>query len=158
MFNEDNLMHHNRICRYFVEQKSHQCKIYEKLFYSSDELSSHLIKCEKFICYECSVPFPSPNALNYHIKICHRQSTINKQYKCSICKHLCKSRRELYHHQMTEHGGNNNQDMIPNYISHHKNEELKQENIINRDHILADDDETDDIRKTYNFESNNLHG
>ena len=80
------LIHHNRICGYFVEQKSHQCKICEKMFYSNNELSLLLIKCGKFICYECSVPFLSPNALNYHIEICHRQGAINKQYRCSICK------------------------------------------------------------------------
>ena len=55
MFNKNNLIHHKRICGYFVEQKSHQCKICEKMFYSSNELSSHL-----FICYECSVGRAQP--------------------------------------------------------------------------------------------------
>ena len=48
--------------------------------------------------------------------------------------------------------------MIPYYIIHHKNEKLKQEYITNRDHILADDDENDDIKNIHNFESNNLSG
>ena len=74
-----------------------------------------------FFCYECS----TPNALNYHINIFHRQNGKNKRYKCSICKHLCKSRRELNFHRMTQDGGNDNQDMIPYYIIHHENEELK---------------------------------
>ena len=59
---------------------------------------------------------------------------------------------------MNQHGGNDNQEIIPNYIVYHENEEFKQEYITNRDHILADDDEIDDIKKTYNFESNNLCG
>ena len=34
-----------------------------------------------------------------------------------------------------------------NQLGGNENEELKQEYITNRDHILADDDETDDIRE-----------
>ena len=156
MFNEKNLVNHAKICRYYVENKPHQCKLCEKSFYSAEELSSHLIKCGKFICYECAVPFLTSNALNYHINLYHRVNNTNKQYKCSICKLLCENRRDLYRHRMIQHGGNDNQDMIPNYIIHHENEELKQEYITHRNHILADDDETDDIKKTYNFETNNL--
>ena len=46
---------------------------------------------------------------------------------------------------MNQHGGNDNQDMIPNYVIHHE----KQEYITNREHILAE--------SNY-FESNNLRG
>ena len=80
MFNEDNLNHHSKICGYFSDTESHQCKICDKYFYSRGELSSHLIRCGKFICYECSAPFISSNALNYHIEIYHRPKKTNKQY------------------------------------------------------------------------------
>ena len=98
MFNEENLINHTKTCGYYVDAKSHKCKLCEKTFYRSQELSSHLIKCGKFICYECLVPFLSSNALNYHINLFQRQNLKNKQYKCSICKHLCESRSDLYRH------------------------------------------------------------
>ena len=109
------------------------------------------------MCYQCNIPFIHPKALNFHIENYHRKSfEQKKQYKCSICNHLCSSRKDLYNHLMIQHGGNDILNFIPPYIIHHENEELKQTYITNREHILAED-EHGDLKKTYNFPTNNLH-
>ena len=57
---------------------------------------------------------------------------------------------------MNQHGGNDNFNFIPPDIVHHENEELKQIYITNCEHILTDDD-LGDLKKTYSFQTNNLH-
>ena len=102
------------------------------------------------------MPFIHPKVLNYHIEHFHRSCHKQKQYKYSLCNKLCSLRKELYVHRMNQHGGDDNLNFIPPYIVHHDNEELKQTYIINREHILAADDHGD-LKKTYNFQTNNLN-
>ena len=109
------------------------------------------------MCYECNVPFIHPKALNYHFEHFHRSNDNRKQYRFSLCNKLCSSRKDLYVHRMNQHGGNENLNFIPPYIVHHENKELKQTYITNREHILAAVDHGD-LKKTYNFQTNNLHG
>ena len=133
------------------------CTKCDRYFATPKDFTDHLLTCGRFICYQCNVPFIHPKALNYHIEHFHRRSPDKKkQYKCSLCNQICQSRKELYIHRMNQHGGDDNLNFIPPYIVHHENEELKQAYITNREHILAADDHGD-IKKTYNFPSNNLH-
>ena len=57
---------------------------------------------------------------------------------------------------MSQHGGNDLYE-IPNFEEELNNPELQAEYAMNRRHILAGDEDTD-LKKVYNFPSNNLHG
>ena len=109
------------------------------------------------MCFQCDYPFISTKALNSHIQRCHRNqgNAVNKLYKCSICKHICQNRKELYTHCMSQHGGNDVYE-IPPYVKDLNNPELQAEYAINRRHILAGGEDSD-LKKVYNFPSNNLH-
>ena len=159
MYNEKNLQHHLLFCG--ITQPNFVCKLCDDAFYSPDELSSHLLICSRFICRYCNIPFIHTKALDYHIKNTHTKKKMEKNkistYKCSICKEICESRRDLYYHRNNQHGGNDNLENIPPDILHSDNNELKRVYIANRDHILASDEEGE-LRKIYNFQSNNLHG
>ena len=56
---------------------------------------------------------------------------------------------------MSQHGGNDLCD-IPNYVEDLNNPELQAEYAMNRRHIVAGDEDTE-LKKVYNFPSNNLH-
>ena len=115
---------HKKIC---TKNKDNllKCNICDQEFYSSQLLFQHYRKCGKFICFQCDYPFISVNALNSHIQRCHRAQEVkkNKLYKCSICKHVCQNRKELYTHRMSQHGGNDLYE-IPNYVEDLNNPEL----------------------------------
>ena len=56
---------------------------------------------------------------------------------------------------MSQHGGNDLYE-IPNYVEDLNNSELQAEYAMNRQHILGGDEDSD-LKKVYNFNSNNLH-
>ena len=76
------------------------------------------------MCYEYSIPFIHQKALNYHTQ--HSLFMKKKEYKCSLCKQLYLSSKELYSNKMNQHGENGSLSFIPPYIVNHENEELKQ--------------------------------
>ena len=76
-------------------------------------------------------------------------------FHLSICKHICQNRKDLYTHRMSQHGGNDVYE-IPPYVEDLNNPELQAEYANNRRHILAGDEDSD-LKKVYNFPSNNLH-
>ena len=157
LINQRNLEFHQKFCGSGYKSRCNICDKCDKNFLTSKALAEHLITCGRFMCYQCNIPFIHPKALNFHIENYHRKSfEQKKQYKCSICNHLCSSRKDLYNHRMIQHGGNDILNFIPPYIIHHENEKLKQTYITNREHILAED-EHGDLKKTYNFPTNNLH-
>ena len=159
MYTNKNLIHHLKFCG--ITQPNNICKLCDEAFYSSDELSTHLLTCGRFICRYCNIPFIHTNALDYHIHSSHRkEQNLRKNghgYKCSICKINCGTRSELYYHRNIQHGGNDNLNDIPPDILHSDNQELRRVYVANRDHILAPDEEGE-MRKIYNFQTNNLHG
>ena len=157
MYNEKNLNHHQKFCG--VTQPNNICSLCDEHFHSPDELSTHLLRCGRFICQQCNISFIHIKALDYHIETSHQKRKDNKlrNYKCSICKEICKSRRDLYYHRNIQHGGNDNLNYLPPDILHSGNTDLQRVYIANKDHILAPDEEGD-MRKIYNFQSNNLHG
>ena len=134
-----------------------KCNICDKEFHSSQLLFQHYRRCGKFMCFQCDYPFISTKALNSHIQRCHwgQGNAVNKVYKCSICKHICENRKELYTHRMSQHGGNDVYE-IPPYVEDLNNPELQAEYALNRRHILAGDEDTD-LKTVYNFPSNDLH-
>ena len=152
MYNQNNLKHHLLFCG--ITQANFVCKLCDDAFYSPDELSTHLLTCSRFICRYCNIPFIHTKALDYHIKNTHRNPKIDEKkisaYKCSICKEVCESRRELYYHRNIQHGGNDNVENIPPDILHSDNNELKRVYIANREYIMAPDEEGE-LRKIYNF-------
>ena len=157
LINQRNLDAHQKLCGNDYKSRNELCNKCDRYFATPKDLAEHLLTCGQFMCYQCNVPFIHPKALNYHIEPFHRRSPDKeKQYKCSLCNKLCSSRKELYNHRMNQHGGDDNLNFIPPYIVHHENEELKQTYITNREHILAADYHGD-IKKTYNFQTNNLH-
>ena len=157
LINQRNLDAHQKMCGTDYKSRNNFCGKCDTYLATSKDLTDHLLTCGRFMCYECNVPFIHPKALNYHIEHFHRSNDKEKHYKCSLCNKLCLTRKDLYVHRMNQHGGNNNLNFIPPYIVHHDNEELKQTYITNREHILAADDHGD-LKKTYNFQTNNLHG
>ena len=135
-----------------------KCNICDQEFHSSQQLFQHYRMCGKFICLQCDYPFISVKALNSHIQRSHRTKEVekNKVYKCALCKVICPSRKELYRHRMTQHGGNDLYE-IPQFVEDLNNPELQAEYAMNRRHILAGDEDTD-LKKVYNFPTNNLNG
>ena len=159
MYNEKNLIHHLNFCG--ITQPNNICKLCDNAFHSSDEFLTHLLTCGHFICRYCNIPFIHTKAFHYHIQSSHRtKQNIGRNshgYKCSICKEICASRRELYYYGNTQQGGNDTRNDIPPDILHNDNIELRRVYIANRDHILAPDEEGE-MRKIYNFQTNNVHG
>ena len=98
------------------------------------------------MCFQCDYPFISTKALNSHIQ--HRQAKGMQLTKFT-------NRKDLYTHCMSQHGGNDVYE-IPPYVEDLNNPELQAEYAINRRHILAGDEDSD-LKKVYNFPSNNLH-
>ena len=156
LINQRNLDAHKKYMEVIINQGIIYDEKCDRYFAMPKDLAEHLFTCGRFMCYQCNVPFIHPKALNYHIEHFHRSNDKGKQYKCSLCSKLCSSRKELYVHRMNQHGGDDNLNFIPPYIVHHDNEESKQTYITNHEHILAADDHGD-LKKTYNFETNNLH-
>ena len=162
MLNQYLLNCHMKICAKNKDNLQ-KCNICDKEFHSSQLLFQHYRNCGKFMCFQCDYPFISTKALNSHIQRHHRtqgnarteDNAVNKVYKCSICKFICQNRRELYTHRMSQHGGNDVYE-IPPYVEDLNNPELQAEYAINRRHILAGDEDSD-LKKVYNFPSNNLH-
>ena len=156
MLNQYLLNCHKKICPKNKDNLQ-KCNICDKEFHSSQLLYQHYRKCGKSICFQCDYPFISTKALSSHIQRCHRTqvNAVNKVYKCSICKHICQNRKELYTHRMYQHGGNDVYK-IPPYVEDLNNPELQAEYALNRRHILAGDEDID-LKKVYNFQSNNLH-
>ena len=132
MLNQYLLNCHKKICAKNKDNLQ-KCNICEKELYSSQLLFQHYRKCGKFICFQCDYPFISTKALNSHIQLCHRTqgNAVNKVYKCSICKHICQNRKELYTHRMAQHGGNDVYK-IPPYVEDLNNPELQAEYALNR--------------------------
>ena len=162
MLNQYLLNCHMKICAKNKDNLQ-KCNICDKEFHSSQQLFQHYRNCGKFMCFQCDYPFISTKALNSHSQRCHRtqrnagteDNAVNKVYKCSICKFICQNRKELYTHRMSHHGGNDVYE-IPPYVEDLNNPELQAEYAINRHHILAGDEDSD-LKKVYNFPSNNLH-
>ena len=131
MITNSNLQHHQRICLHSDRRSQEICKICAKKFNTSEELKFHLKKCGKYQCFKCDIPFLTTVALNSHIHLNHHHSeNLNnaRTYACSQCKRICTSRRELYHHRMNQHGGNDDDDTdnedIPDYIQNEENENI----------------------------------
>ena len=123
----------------------------------SSQLFQHYQKCGKFLCGECDYPFISVKDLDSHMLRCHRtiDGQSKKVYKCSICKHKCQNMKELYNNCMTQHGGNNFLYKISKYMEDLNIPEQAKYSI-NRQYILAADEDSD-LKKVYNFPTNNLH-
>ena len=157
MPNQFLLNSHMKICSKNKDNLQ-KCNICDQEFSSSQLLFHHYRKCGKFLCLQCDFPFITVKALNSHIQRCHRsqEAKKNKVYKCAICKLVCQNRKELYSHRMTQHGGNDLYE-IPNFVEELNNPELQAEYAMNRRHILTGDEDSD-LKKVYNFPSNNLHG
>ena len=156
MIRADILAKHEKICTF--NSKNKNCVTCDKLFYSYDELYKHSRTCGKYMCFQCDVPFLSTKALDYHILTRHRNAEVKKKsYKCTICKKICENRKELYSHRLNQHGGNGNNQDIPPFIRDHPNDELMQVYNTNRKYIFAED-ETGELKKIYNFTTNDLHG
>ena len=156
MLNQYLLNCHMKICPKNKDNLE-KCNICDKEFHSSQLLLQHYRKCGKFICFQCDYPFITTKALNSRIQRCHRTQgvAVNKLYKCSICKHICQNRKEVYSHRMSQHGGHDVHE-IPPHVEDLNNPELQAEYALNRRHILAGDEDTD-LKKVYNFPFNNLH-
>ena len=103
------------------------------------------------MCFQCGIPFLDKQSLQWHIKSLHHgySSTVStgtsnktlKSYKCAICKHICRSRRDLYNHRMIQHGGNGGKadiEDLPHYVLEEQNPELRNTYITNRNHIHAE--------------------
>ena len=157
MPNQFLLNSHKKTC-FKNKDNLQKCNICDQNFHSSEQLFQHYRKCGKFICFHCVFPFITIKALNSHIQRSHISQKVkkNKVYKCAICKLICQNRKELYSHRMSQHGGNDLYE-IPNFVEELNNPELQAEYAMNRRHILAGDEDTD-LKKVYNFPSNNLHG
>ena len=157
MIRADILAKHEKICTFNPKNKK-TCVTCDKLFYSYDELFKHSRTCGKYMCFQCDVPLLSTKALDYHILTRHRNAEVKKKsYKCTICKKICENRKELYSHRLNQHGGNGNNQDIPPFIRDHPNDELMQVYNTNRKYIFAED-ETGELKKIYNFTTNDLHG
>ena len=82
-----------------------------------------------------------------------KRNPTNVQY----VKKKCENRKELYSHRLNQHGGNDNNQDIPPFICDHPNDELIQVYNTNRKYIFPED-ETGELKKIYNFTTNDLHG
>ena len=141
MITNSNLQHHQRVCLLSDRRSQEICKICAKKFNTSEELR-FLRKCGKYQCFNCDIPFLTTVALNSHIHLNHRNENLNnaRTYACSLCKRICTSRRELYHHRMNQHGGNDDDDDTdnednPDYIQNEENENIQEVYVTNRNHI-----------------------
>ena len=99
MINQYLLNSHKNICPKNKDNLKN-CDACDKEFHSHQQLFQHYKKCGKFLCLECDYPFISVGALNSHIQRCHRsqEGQNTRGYKCSICKHICQNKMELYNH------------------------------------------------------------
>ena len=133
------------------------CNKCDEKFQSFNELIKHLSTCGKFLCYQCKIPFLSISGLQSHLESVHSgNKNKDKLYKCALCDHICKNRRELYDHRLIQHGGDDEElEDIPPYIFQDQNEGIKNTYITNRKHILAPD-KHGETKHVYNFPTNNL--
>ena len=58
---------------------------------------------------------------------------------------------------MRQHGGNNDDPILPTFVLDNDDENLREVFVTNIDHIQADHKETN-LKNVYNFPTNNLHG
>ena len=157
LLNQKNLLHHQKYCHQLKDKIQEKCRICDQQFDDYQILCLHLQKCGKYICWKCDLPFLTTEALNSHLETFHKKSTAAKSYRCGICKCSFEGRRTLYTHRMRQHGGNNDDPVLPAFIVDNDDENLREIYVTNIDHIQADHQETE-LKNIYNFPTNNLHG
>ena len=157
LLNQKNLLHHQKYCHQVTDKIQEKCRICDRQFHDNQALCLHLQKCGKYICRSCDLPFLTTEALNFHVETFHKKSTAAKSYRCGICKCNFEGRRALYTHRMRQHGGNNDDPVLPAFIVDNDDENLHEIYVTNIDHIQANHQETE-LKNIYNFPTNNLHG
>ena len=116
LLNQKNLLHHQNYCHQLTDKIQEKCRICDRQFDDYQALCLHLQKCGKYICRSCDLPFLTTEALNSHVETFHKKSTVTKSYRCGICKCRFEGRRALYTHRMRQHGGNNDDPVLPAFI------------------------------------------
>ena len=157
LLNQKNLLHHQKYCHQVTDKIQEKCRICDRQFHDNQALCLHLQKCGRYICRSCDLPFLTTEALNFHVETFHKKSTAAKSYRCGICKCNFEGRRALYTHRMRQHGGNNDDHVLPAFIVDNDDENLREIYVKNIDHIQANHQETE-LKNIYNFPTNNLHG
>ena len=158
LFNALNLKYHMKICS---KIKRFYCPKCELELESQSTFNRHVVKCGKFICTKCHIPFLNAKYLNYHMNHSCRKTdnpVVSKVYSCRLCNFRCNFKGDLYTHRLLQHGSGDSQlQPVPweEDSDPFDNADIRQVYNVNRSHILAQHDKGN-LKSTYNFPTNNL--
>ena len=116
----------------------------------------------------CGKSFSKKQALRAHEKSCKtvNRKLVQSHFKCRTCSQVLNSRRELYYHRITQHGGGDGENLqrfqldSPPWLDAEGNVvDSKMERVYNDNalHILAPH-KRGEVVQNYNFPTENLQG
>ena len=141
------------------------CELCSTVFSSSKECNQHTKVCpaNSHVCTNCGKRCSSYESLRHHRRHCSKRKICSGEksdpkrscLRCRKCGYECEDRRQLYRHNMSQHGNANNlQDFD---VDLGDDLGLQREYNINRSHILAPH-RLNENGAVYNFPTNDLRG